>query len=110
MRYLTAALLAGAACLSAPLAAAPKGKDAKAEEKWSVEAPKGAVLKQVAIKTSEGTWMDVDVAPDGKTIAFTLLGDIYTMPITGGTPKRILRPMARASPSPPIAAAATTSG
>ncbi len=90
MRYLAAALLAGAACLSTPLAAsaAPK-KDAKAEEKWSVDAPKGATIKQVAINTDEGTWMDVDVAPDGKSIAFTLLGDIYTLPIEGGTPKRI---------------------
>ncbi|WP_086733637.1 amidohydrolase family protein [Erythrobacter colymbi] len=89
MRILAAALLAGAAFISAPVAAAPKAKDAKAEEKWSVEAPKGAVLKQVAISTDEGTWMDVDVAPDGKTIAFTLLGDIYTLPTEGGTPKRI---------------------
>lgn len=88
MRILAAALLAGAAFISAPLAAAPK-KDAKADEKWSVEAPKGATIKQIAIDTDEGTWMDVDVAPDGKTIAFTLLGDIYTLPIAGGTPKRI---------------------
>lgn len=93
MRIITAALLAGAATLafgiSAPLAAAPAKKDAKADDKWSVEAPKGAVLKQVPIVTDEGTWMDVDVSPDGKTIAFTLLGDIYTLPINGGTPKRI---------------------
>ena len=89
MRHIAAALLAGAACIATPLAAAPKGKDAKAEEGWSVEAPKGATIKQVSIKTDEGTWMDVDVAPDGQTIAFTLLGDIYTMPISGGTPKRI---------------------
>jgi imidazolonepropionase-like amidohydrolase/Tol biopolymer transport system component len=93
MRHFTAALLAGAATfalgLSAPLAAQSKGKAAKADEKWSVEAPKGAVIKQVAISTDEGTWMDVDVAPDGQTLAFTLLGDIYTMPIAGGTPKRI---------------------
>lgn len=89
MRILAAALLAGAACICTPLAAAPAKKGAKAEEKWSVEAPKGAVLKQVPIKTDEGTWMDVDVSPDGQTIAFTLLGDIYTLPVTGGTPKRI---------------------
>ncbi len=57
--------------------------------KWDVNAPQGAVLKQAAIDTDEGTWMDVDVSPDGKTIAFTLLGDIYTMGIAGGTPTRI---------------------
>ncbi|MFO6430494.1 amidohydrolase family protein [Erythrobacter sp. W302b] len=89
MRHIAAALLAGVACLATPLAAQTKGKAAKAEESWSVEAPKGATIKQVPIKTDEGTWMDVDVSPDGKTIVFTLLGDIYTMPITGGSPKRI---------------------
>lgn len=89
MRHIAAALLAGVACLATPLAAQTKGKAAKAEESWSVEAPKGATIKQVPIKTDEGTWMDVDVSPDGKMIAFTLLGDIYTMPITGGSPKRI---------------------
>ncbi|MBA4045802.1 MAG: amidohydrolase [Erythrobacter sp.] len=94
MRHIAAALLAGAACIAtlsaAPLAAQSKGKSAKKDEAaWSVEAPKGAVIKQVPIKTDEGTWMDVDVSPDGQTIAFTLLGDIYTLPITGGTPKRI---------------------
>ncbi|WP_017665879.1 amidohydrolase family protein [Porphyrobacter sp. AAP82] len=89
MRIFAAALLAGAAFIATPLAAAPAKKDAKAEEKWSVDAPKGATIKQVAINTDEGTWMDVDVAPDGKTLAFTLLGDIYTLPIEGGTPKRI---------------------
>jgi len=94
MRYLAAAMLAGAACIATPLAAQSKGKAAKAEESWSVEAPKGAVLKQVPIKVDEGTWMDVDVAPDGQTLAFTLLGDIYTMPISGGTPKRIAEGLA----------------
>ncbi|HUF49772.1 MAG TPA: amidohydrolase family protein [Longimicrobiales bacterium] len=33
---------------------------------------------------SEGSWISVDVSPDGQTIVFDLLGDIYTMPITGG--------------------------
>jgi imidazolonepropionase-like amidohydrolase/Tol biopolymer transport system component len=94
MRHIAAALLAGAACIATPLAAQSKGKDTKADEKWSVEAPKGAVIKQVPIATDEGTWMDVDVSPDGTMIAFTLLGDIYTMPITGGTPKRIAEGLA----------------
>ena len=34
--------------------------------------------------TSEGTWMSVDVSPDGKNIVFDLMGDIYTMSSTGG--------------------------
>src|SRR4051812_21415981 len=42
------------------------------------------VGRRVPIKTNEGTWMSLDVSPDGKTIAFDFMGDIYTMPITGG--------------------------
>jgi len=57
--------------------------------KWDVNRPTGAPIRQVPIRVSEGSWMDVDVSPDGRTIAFTLLGDIYTMPIAGGTPTRI---------------------
>ena len=34
-----------------------------------------------------GTWMSVDVSPDGKEIVFDLLGDIYAMPIGGGEAK-----------------------
>jgi Tol biopolymer transport system component len=34
--------------------------------------------------TTEGTWMSVDISPDGKTLLFDLLGDIYTMPAAGG--------------------------
>ena len=38
---------------------------------------------KVAFDTSEGTWMSVDVSPDGARIVFDLLGDIYVMPIGG---------------------------
>ncbi|MFL0354858.1 amidohydrolase family protein [Erythrobacter sp. GH1-10] len=85
IRTFAAALLAGAAVTAAPLAAQEEQRD----ETWDIAAPKGASIEQVAIQTDEGTWMDVDVAPDGRTIAFSMLGDIYTMPITGGTPTRI---------------------
>ena len=37
----------------------------------------------VAFETDEGTWTNVDVSPDGRTIVFDLLGDLYTMPIEG---------------------------
>ncbi|UIP07649.1 amidohydrolase family protein [Erythrobacter sp. SDW2] len=74
--------------------AAASAEDAKKDEKWDVNAPQGATIRQVPIQTDEGTWMDVDVSPDGQTLAFTLLGDIYTMPISGGTPTRIAEGMA----------------
>ena len=38
---------------------------------------------------TSGTWMSVDVSPDGGTLVFDLLGDLYTMPIAGGTATRI---------------------
>jgi imidazolonepropionase-like amidohydrolase/Tol biopolymer transport system component len=52
------------------------------EKKWDVAADLGPTTK-LAFDTSEGTWMNVDVSPDGKRIVFDLLGDIYIMPIDG---------------------------
>jgi Tol biopolymer transport system component/imidazolonepropionase-like amidohydrolase len=43
--------------------------------------------RKVAFSVSEGTWMSVDISPDGSTILFDLLGDIYSVPISGGTAK-----------------------
>lgn len=39
--------------------------------------------------TDEGTWMSLDLSPDGRTIVFDLLGDLYTVPLTGGAATRI---------------------
>jgi imidazolonepropionase-like amidohydrolase/Tol biopolymer transport system component len=57
--------------------------------KWDVAAPPGLTIREVLINVTEGSWMNLDVSPDGRTIAFDLLGDIYLMPVSGGTPKRI---------------------
>ena len=51
----------------------------KDDKKWDVAADLGPVTK-LAFDTDEGTWMNVDVSPDGKRIVFDLLGDIYIMP------------------------------
>lgn len=61
---------------------------------WNVNAPPGATVRQVPIRVNEGSWMDLDVSRDGRTLAFALLGDIYTMPIEGGTPTRIAEGLA----------------
>src|SRR5713226_8721216 len=71
--------------------ASQEKKDEKKDEK------KGLALKsdrKIEFTTDEGTWMSLDVSPDGKTIAFELLGDIYTLPITGGEAKVISGGMA----------------
>jgi len=47
------------------------------------------MARTVSFETSEATWMSLDVSPDGKTLVFELSGDLYTMPITGGTATRI---------------------
>ncbi|HCE21159.1 MAG TPA: hypothetical protein DF282_01430 [Hyphomonas sp.] len=41
-------------------------------------------VKTVNLDLSEGTWMSLDVSPDGKFISFDLLNDIYVMPASGG--------------------------
>ena len=45
--------------------------------------------KAVKFTTDEGTWLSLDVSPDGRTIVFELLGDIYTLPIDGGKATRV---------------------
>lgn len=84
----TASRLALALSLVA-LPAAALAQDAKEAPKWDVSAPPGMKVREVPISVEEGTWMNLDVSPDGQTLAFDLLGDIYTMPISGGTPTRI---------------------
>ncbi len=40
--------------------------------------------RTLSLVTDEGTWISVDVSPDGETIVFDLLGDLYTVPLAGG--------------------------
>ncbi|MFN3938932.1 MAG: TolB family protein, partial [Chitinophagales bacterium] len=56
---------------------------AQETDKWNVSNPVEPFI-EVTIETDEGTWMNLDVSPDGKTIVFDMLGDIYSMPVTGG--------------------------
>ncbi|TWU06258.1 amidohydrolase family protein [Stieleria varia] len=57
--------------------------DAKEEKpSWNIESPPGPIQKQT-IDCNEGTWMSLDVSPDGKQVVFDLLGDLYLMPIEG---------------------------
>ena len=53
--------------------------------------------RTLTFSTNVGHWMSVDVSPDGRTLVFDLLGDLYTMPITGGTATPLTREIGRAS-------------
>src|SRR3712207_1015903 len=64
-------------------ASAPKS------DRWDVEGDHGPTTT-VEFDTDEGTWMSCDVSPDGRTIVFDILGDIYRMPITGGKAELLL--------------------
>jgi imidazolonepropionase-like amidohydrolase/Tol biopolymer transport system component len=68
---------------------AQKKKDKKEETvKWDVANPgKDFNYKTHSFSTDEGTWMNLDVSPDGQTLVFDMLGDIYSMPINGGKAK-----------------------
>ncbi|HEY1146291.1 MAG TPA: amidohydrolase, partial [Allosphingosinicella sp.] len=68
------------------IASAPTG--GKKEQKWDVSARHGPG-HDVPIDVTQGTWMNLDVSPDGREIAFDMLGDIYVMPTTGGEARPI---------------------
>ena len=72
-------------CLTALFLAASLTAQEKKEkeDKWDVNNPPGE-YKEATLTLTEGTWMNLDVSPDGKFIVFDLLGDIYTLPISGG--------------------------
>jgi Tol biopolymer transport system component len=50
--------------------------------------------RTIAIDLTEGSWMSVDVSPDGETLVFDYLGDLFTLPIEGGTATQLTSGMA----------------
>ena len=57
---------------------------------WDVTAPRGAV-REIDFVTDQGTWMSVDISPDGRWIIFDLLGNIYRVPAAGGDAELLTR-------------------
>jgi Tol biopolymer transport system component len=77
-----------------PASSAVNSKTARLEARpdsdkpWKVDDPHGP-SKAVSFTTDEGTWLSLDVHPDGQRIVFSLLGDLYLLPIGGGEAKRL---------------------
>lgn len=72
---------------------ANENSKASAKKTWSVNEPQGEFF-DANIDVTSGTWMNLDVSPDGKTLVFDLLGDIYTLPITGGEAQALMTDIA----------------
>ena len=49
--------------------------------------------RTIHFQANQGTNMNIDISPDGKTLVFDMLGDLYIMPVTGGKAKRITNGM-----------------
>ena len=90
---LGAAASAGAQTPPTPSAAPPSAAAKPEPPKWDVSNQPGP-RKAIPIDTTTGTWINLDVSPDGKEIVFDLLGGLYSFPITGGAAKSLTTGMA----------------
>jgi len=76
------------------LAPAPLAQTRQDNDKAAADAVRNRTLplittRTMSFTTSEGTWLSLDLSPDGRSIVFELLGDLYTLPVTGGEATRI---------------------
>jgi Tol biopolymer transport system component len=81
--------IAGVVLISVLLGFAPHAIAAGEDEGKEPDLPLEGKTETLAFATEEGSWLSVDITPDGQTLVFDLLGDLYTLPITGGTASRI---------------------
>lgn len=80
----------GAAFLVAALAAAvlptlvpPAAVQGQGTPEWDVTLARGET-RNIDFVTEEGTWLSLDISPDGQWVAMDLLGQIYRVPSGGG--------------------------
>jgi Tol biopolymer transport system component len=89
------AVCAGALVALAPVPARAQGAAAaKADSAAKKKDLPLTPTRKIAFTTSKGSWISVDVSPDGQLLVFDLLGDLYTLPITGGKATRLTSGMA----------------
>ena len=75
----TAACLAAILPLAATQPAHAQQPDASPDSLATASLPLEPT-REIRFTTDEGSWMSVDISPDGTTLVFDLLGDLYTLP------------------------------
>ncbi len=81
-------LIACLFALGAPAFVAREPQNEPAERREKKDLPL-ETERTIEFETSEGSWISLDVAPNGRDIVFELLGDLYTLPMRGGEARRI---------------------
>jgi imidazolonepropionase-like amidohydrolase/Tol biopolymer transport system component len=83
-------IAAGSMLAASAVAQVPQSPDSGPPRRDPTNTLPTGPTRSIRFTTDQGTWMSVDVSPDGSRILFDHLGDIYTVPITGGKATRIL--------------------
>lgn len=79
MSYLLRTLTIGSLALT--ISAATQAQEST--EDWDITVPRGQT-REIDFTTREGTWMSVDISPDGRWIVFDLLAHVYRVRVEGG--------------------------
>lgn len=69
--------------LTAALLVSPTAAHAQSVTEWDATLARGTP-RDIDFTTEQGTWMSLDISPDGRWIVFDLLGHIYRIPAEGG--------------------------
>ncbi|MDG5768288.1 amidohydrolase family protein [Balneolales bacterium ANBcel1] len=66
-------------------------QESPSPQEWHVEGDQWEEwpTRTIRFDTDEGTWMNLDVSPDGRYVVFDLLGDIYRVSLNGGDAEQL---------------------
>ncbi|MDG1527615.1 MAG: amidohydrolase family protein [Polaribacter sp.] len=93
-KFFTKLFLALALFATTIIVAQEKVDDKKKPKKAATKELPLEPERKLSFTTQQGTWMSVDVHPNGKEIIFDMMGDLYTIPISGGKAKKVTKGMA----------------